>query len=412
MSSPEQTETQTETETKVVSRRGFVSGVTGAALLPFLSGVDTTARAQTPFGESPLRSGRVQSGADLIIRQREPENLEFDFSSLDSFLTPNDRFYVRTHFATPTLEADKWQLRVEGAVKRPFTLTYDELRKLPSRKVQATLECAGNGRVYLTPPARGVQWERGAVSTAEWTGVPLSALLEQAGLNPRALEVVLEGADGGEIKDPPHPAGSIRFARSLPLAKAQNQDVLIAYRMNDAPLPVAHGFPVRAIVPGWYGVASVKWLTRILVLSQPFQGHFQTIDYAYWQRIGGLPTRVPITEMLVKASIARPAFRETIAVGSTYRIRGAAWAGDAAIAKVEISVDSGKSWELARLQGPSVSHTWRLWEHEWRAPASPGRYTLMARATDAQGNAQPMQRDPDRENYMVNHVVPIEVDVR
>jgi DMSO/TMAO reductase YedYZ molybdopterin-dependent catalytic subunit len=182
--------------------------------------------------------------------------------------------------------------------------------------------------------------------------------------------------------------------------------------MNDVPLPVAHGFPVRAIVPGWYGVASVKWLTRILVLSQPFQGHFQTIDYAYWQKIGGLPTRVPITEMLVKASIARPTFREILPAGSMYRVSGAAWAGEAEIAIVEISVNGGKSWDFANHQGHSVPYSWRLWDYEWRVPASPGRYTLMVRATDSRGNKQPMQRDPDRENYMVNHVVPIEVDVR
>jgi DMSO/TMAO reductase YedYZ molybdopterin-dependent catalytic subunit len=401
-----------ETETTSVSRRGFVSGVTTAALLPFLSGADKSAWAQTPAAERIARGVSVQGETSLIVRQREPENLEFVFSKLDSFLTPNDRFYVRTHFATPMLDAAKWQLRVEGAVQNPLTLSYDELLKMPSRKIPATLECAGNGRVYLTPPARGVQWEQGAVSTAEWTGVPLSALLARAGLNADALEIVLEGADSGEIKDPPHPAGAIRFARSLPLTKAQNQDVLIAYRMNDVPLPVSHGFPVRAIVPGWYGVASVKWLTRILVLSQPFQGHFQTIDYAYWQKVSGLPTRVPITEMLVKASIARPTFREILPAGSMYRVSGAAWAGETAISKVEISADGGKSWNLARLQNQPVPYSWRLWEYDWRVPASPGRYALMARATDARGSTQPMQRDPDRENYLVNHVVPVEVDVR
>ena len=229
-----------------VTRRGFVAGMASAALLPVA--MQAEAAAQTPAlqPDRTIRPAPAQSASKLIIRQREPENLEFNFATLDNFLTPNDRFYVRTHFATPNLDAEKWQLRVEGAVERPFTLSYAELQQMPARKLQTTLECAGNGRVALFPPAGGVQWDLGGVSTAEWTGVSLASLLAKAGLRRDAVEVVLEGADSGEIKTTPRPAGAIHFARSLPLERARQQDVILAYKMNGSDLPVSHGFPVRA----------------------------------------------------------------------------------------------------------------------------------------------------------------------
>jgi DMSO/TMAO reductase YedYZ molybdopterin-dependent catalytic subunit len=347
----------------------------------------------------------------LIVRQRQPENLEFPFDTLDSFLTPNDRFYIRSHFAVPTLEAGSWRLKVEGAVERPFEVGYDDLLRMESRTRPATLECAGNGRVYLAPSPRGVQWELGAVSTAEWTGVPLAAILNRAGVKTGAVDVVLEGADSGEIKDPPKPAGAIHFARSLPLSKALNPDTLLAFKMNSAELPQSHGFPVRAVVPGWYGVASVKWLTRIVVTESPYQGHFQTVDYATFDRREGLPVRVPISEMQVKASIARPVIHEIITAGKPYTISGAAWSGEKPIQRVDISTDGGASWSQARLTDRSHPHSWRLWSYAWRSPTM-GKAVLMARATDAAGRVQPMQRDPDRDHYMISHVLPIEVEVR
>ena len=207
----------------------------------------------------------------MIIRQRNPDNLEFPFATLDHFITPNERFYVRNHFAYPNLDVRTWRLRVEGAVRQTLQLSYEELRRLPLRTVTATLEFAGNGRSFLTPASRGVQWQLGAVSNAEWTGVPLAAVLERAGLRDAAIDVVLEGADRGPAPNEPT-LGMIHFGRSLPVAKARQQDVLLAYRMNGADLPVAHGFPVRTVVPGWYGMASVKWLTRIIVTDRPFDG--------------------------------------------------------------------------------------------------------------------------------------------
>jgi DMSO/TMAO reductase YedYZ molybdopterin-dependent catalytic subunit len=203
-------------------------------------------------------------------------------------------------------------------------LTYDEVREMESRTIPVTMECAGNGRAFLTPAASGAQWERGAVSNAEWTGVLLSRGAAPRGLKDSVREVIFEGADRGEIKEPPGPAGEIHYARSMPLEKA-NEDVLLAFKMNGEELTPAHGAPLRLIVPGWYGMASVKWLTRIIASAQPFNGYYQTIDYAYWERGPGAPTLVPITEMQVKAQIARPGFADAVRAGETYHVRGAAW---------------------------------------------------------------------------------------
>ncbi len=182
--------------------------------------------------------------------------------------------------------------------------------------------------------------------------------------------------------------------------------------MNGQPLLEAHGFPVRAIVPGWYGMASIKWLTRIVALRRPYQGYYQTVDYAYWQHRDGFPNRVPVTELQVKAQIARPAVGEVIAKGSTYRVFGAAWSGSSPISKVEVSTDAGKSYATAKLLGKPVEHTWRLWEFPWDVPTNSDKYTLLAKATDAAGNSQPQGRDKDRETYMINHVLPVDVQVR
>jgi DMSO/TMAO reductase YedYZ molybdopterin-dependent catalytic subunit len=347
----------------------------------------------------------------LISRQQNPDNLEFPFASLSTFITPNNLFYVRNHFAAPALDAGTWRLRVEGAVQRPLTLSLEELRRLPARTATATLECAGNGRAFLTPAARGVQWQLGAVSNAEWTGVSLAAVLERAGLRDAAVEVVFEGADRGPAPNEPA-LGQIHFARSLPLARARRPEVLLAYRMNGVDLPAAHGAPLRLLVPGWYGMASVKWLTRIAVVDRPFLGFWQTVDYSIFERRHNQPVLVPLTEMQVKAEIARPRAMEVVRPGATYRVHGAAWTGDSDVTRVEVSTDGGTTWAQARLLGRPVRHAWRLWEYSWRVPAQAGRVRLLARATDVRGHTQPTRRDPDRRNYMISHVLPVEVDVR
>jgi DMSO/TMAO reductase YedYZ molybdopterin-dependent catalytic subunit len=351
-----------------------------------------------------------KSALGLIPREKDPDNLEYPFASLDSFLTPNKLFYVRNHFAMPKLDEKSWKLRVTGAVEKPLELTYADVLKMAARTLPATLECVGNGRSFLEPKAKGVQWELGAVSTAEWTGVTLASILEKAVLKKEAVDVVLEGADSGMVKNDPKPEGKLHFARGLPLAKALKPEVLLAYRMNGEPLLATHGFPVRAVVGGWYGMASVKWLTRIVVTDKPFHGYDQTTDYAIWERLDGLPTLTPTAGIRVKASIAQPVAGATIPPGVPYRIHGAAWAGESDVSKVEVSTDGGKSWTTAKLIDEAKPFCWRRWEYTWEKPAA-GTYRLVVRAVDKQGKTQPTERDADRRNYMINHLMPIEVRV-
>ena len=347
----------------------------------------------------------------MIVREKEPVNLEMPFGSLNSFLTPVERFYVRCHHPIPKIDLGTWRLQIEGDVDEPFALTFHELRAMETRTITTTMECAGNGRTFLKPQRDGAQWEGGAVGTAEWTGVPLSVLLQRAGVRSSVREVILEGADEGEIKEPPRPAGKIHYSRSLPLRKAKD-DVLLAFQMNGEDLTAEHGFPVRAVVPGWYGMAAVKWLTHIVASAEPYSGYYQTIDYAYWERGSSAPTLVPITEMRVKSQIARPEFAEAVPVGTTYRVHGAAWTPDGEIVKVEVSVDRGTTWNDARLLGEAVPHAWRLWEYEWAVPATPGKAVLMARATDSAGRTQPPEHHDDRGSYLIHHWLPIDVLIR
>jgi DMSO/TMAO reductase YedYZ molybdopterin-dependent catalytic subunit len=346
----------------------------------------------------------------MIIREKEPANLEMTFSSLESRITPNEQFYVRSHFPVPEVDLAAWRLTIVGAVAQQREFSLDELRALPKRTIEATIECAGNGRVFLVPKAKGVQWELGAIGNAQWTGVLLRDVLAPLELRDAVSHIVLEGADRGRIAEPPRPAGEIHFARSIPREKAFD-DVLLAYEMNGAPLSPAHGFPLRAIVPGWYGMASIKWLQRVVVLDRQFDGYYETVDYGYWRQEPAGPVLLPLREMQVKSQIARPAMGEQVRAGSQCRITGAAWTSDAEIARVEITADEGRTWREATLLGDPVRNAWRLWQIDWQAPQARGNCTLRSRATDSLGRSQPMQHDGNSGSYMINFCLPIEIEV-
>lgn len=353
---------------------------------------------------------RMAAGG-MIVREKEPTNLEMPFGSLESQITPVGRFYVRSHFGMPEIDLARWRLKVTGDVEKPVGLTFKELSAMETRTVMASMECAGNGRAFLKPQRDGAQWEAGAVGNAEWTGVPLAALLARAGVRASVREIILEGADHGEIKEAPRPPGKIHYSRSLPLAKAMD-DVLLAYQMNGEELTTAHGFPLRVVAPGWYGMAAVKWLTKIIATSEPYHGYFQSIDYTYWERGPSAPTLIPITEGRVKAQIARPEFAEAVRGGQLYLVQGAAWTSDAEITQVEISTDGGATWNDARLLGKSLRNAWRLWEYDWAVPATLGKAVLMARATDSEGRTQPAEHDENHGSYMIHHWLPIEVVIQ
>ena len=293
-----------------------------------------------------------------IVRESEPINLECPFETLSSKITPSDAFYVRNHFPEPKLDLKSWRLSIEGAVTNPFQLSYEELLALPSQSVTALLECAGNSRVFLVPKVEGAQWGLGAIGNAEWKGVPLCTVLERAGLQEKAVDIVFEGADEGIPAEKPKPRDAIHYSRSIPRDKAFDPNILLAYEMNGQPLTQSHGFPLRLIVPGWYGMASVKWLQRIVITDYPFDGYYQKIDYAFWVERNGVPVREPITEMELKSQIAQPSSHQVLPTDSTYRIHGAAWTGSNKIAKVEVSVNGGKEWHLAKLAANGNPHTW------------------------------------------------------
>ena len=358
----------------------------------------------------PLKlSGTTARPVGMIIRQKDPNNLEMPFDQLGDFITPSELFYIRSHFPAPELDVGSYRLSIRGAVHRELSLSYAEIRSMPSRSCVATLECAGNGRVFLVPPAPGAQWELGAVGNAEWTGVPLSVLLDRAGLVDEVCELVLEGADRGVPKEEPKPPGAISYARSITRKRALEHDVLIAYAMNGQDLTLDHGHPLRAVVPGHYGMASVKWLTNVVATTQPFQGYWQTSDYGYWDDSSGIPVRRPLAEMKLKAQIARPRVYETLEPGRSYAIFGAAWAGGTDVTEIWVSLDGGSSWVQGQFLDPINHNAWRRWRYDWITPTQPGRYTLLARAKGANQSFQPDGHNANFGSYVIDHPLPIEV---
>ncbi|VTU01300.1 sulfite oxidase : Nitrate reductase (NADH) OS=Pedosphaera parvula (strain Ellin514) GN=Cflav_PD2911 PE=4 SV=1: Oxidored_molyb: Mo-co_dimer [Gemmataceae bacterium] len=347
-------------------------------------------------------------GDGMIVRMQEPRNLETPLADLGG-VTPTEKFFVRSHFAVPTVEAKGFTLAVEGHVEKKLELALDDLKKMATVTREVTLECAGNGRVFLVPQGRGLQWGNGGVGNAKWTGVPLGAVLERAGVKAGAVDVVLVGADKGAItSDPPSP-GPIHFDRGIPLAKAKADETLLAWEMNGEPLTTAHGAPLRAVVGGWYGMAAVKWLTRVVVTDRPHAGFWQTMDYSVWDRSGASPQVVPITAIQPKAVITSPELNTVVAAGKKLTVAGVAWAGEQAVKSVELSADGGAMWAAATVEA-SKPLTWAKWTAEVTPAKGPLR--LVARCTDAKGNAQPEKRDPDRRTYMINHLVPVDVTAK
>lgn len=334
----------------------------------------------------------------LVVHRAHPLNCETSIQALlGGVVMPNARFYVRNHFQIPDLDSTAFRLAVGGLVERPLRLSLQDLHNMRSQTLIVTLECAGNGRMLFDPPIEGEKWRLGAVSTAEWTGVPLVEILDRAGVRTAAQEVLFRGADGGTVDGS---AGPIRFERSLLVDQAR-EDVLLAYAMNGEPLPVQHGHPLRLIVPGWYAVASVKWLTDIELLDRPFTGHYQTEKYWYqWER-DGRTFREPVTLQRVRALITEPAPGQEVPHGEV-AIRGVAWSGAAPIARVEVSMDEG-GWQEARLVGERKRHSWQWWEVITRL-GEPGPVTLRARATDLAGRTQPERAEWNMLGYGNNAV--------
>ena len=292
----------------------------------------------------------------LIIRSPNPQDLETPTHLLTSWLTPNDLFYVRSHFYTPSVLPNDWRLVVEGEVNTPLQLTLNDLLKFENIAQVVTLECAGNGRAFFDPPVPGVQWEKGAVGTANWEGVRLADVLRAAGLRSSARYIWLDGADRGIGRAPD-------FIRSLPIDKALDAATLLAFRMNAEPLPVPHGFPLRAVVPGWEGAYSIKWLTHIRVSTQDHDGPFVQSGYRRPVHPVNPGTLVPAADMVPVKELPIKSMITSLAPGAlipqnAIRIAGFAWVGDADVERVDVSTDGGRTWIAARLGGERAPYAW------------------------------------------------------
>ena len=349
-------------------------------------------------------------GADgLIVRSYRFTDLETPVEHFNTWLTPASRFFVRSHMHDPIeLGAEGWNLTIGGEVEKPYTLDLAELSRLKSYSVVNTLECAGNGRSLHRPRVPGVQWGKGAVGTARFSGPRLRDVLQRAGIKSTGKHVMFRGGDEIPGNVPP-------FIRSIPMEKALDADTLIATHMNGSPLTKNHGFPARSLVPGWIGAASCKWLTEIKVLDKEFAGNFMSPGYRFpnnplkpGEAVKPEDTH-PVTGLNVKSIIARPSDGAPAKAGRL-EIHGAAWAGEADITRVEISTDGGATWSNAKLGHEHARYAWRLWKFDWKA-AKPGDYTVMSRATDSQGRTQPATAAWNPSGYLYNAIDQVTIHV-
>lgn len=385
------------------SRRDFLKSASGAALISFASpSIFSWAASDRSAVEFPGEDG-------MILRSYRFVDIEAPVEYFNTWLTPASHFFVRNHMHEPSeLDAPSWRLTVGGEVEKPMNLSLAELSKMEPHSVVNTLECAGNGRALYRPQVPGIQWGKGAVGTARFSGPRLADVLQRAGIKPSGKHVMFRGLDEVPGKVPP-------FIRSIPVEKALDHDTLIATHMNGSPLPKHHGFPARAMVPGWVGSACCKWLMEIKVLEQEFAGNFMNPGY----RLPNHPVKPgeavnpddthPVTGLSVKSVIAGPGDGGKLKTG-VVRVHGAAWAGEADVTKVEISTDGGATWKPAMLGRDQAHYAWRLWSYDWKA-AKAGEYAILSRATDSQGRVQPMEAVWNPSGYLNNAIDRVTVHV-
>lgn len=321
---------------------------------------------------------------EMRVMTERPLNAETPAAALRSWITPNRVFFARNQGGIPPrrMPLSRWRLSVEGEIQTPLTLSFDDIRRMPKAIAADTLECSGNGRSLLAEKSAGNPWTVGGVGNAVWGGVWLREVLNQAGLRPAAAHVSFEGFDT------PLGASGVKFIRSLPLEKAL-ASTLLAYEMNGEPLPLKHGYPLRALALGWTGANCVKWLSRLTVMDRPFSGFFMDQVYRVFQKGQDSAAGESVTGIKLKSIITQPLAGETLAAG-TVVVLGAAYGGEDRVARVDLSLDGGTSWKAAQLIGPDEPFAWRQWQFVW-TDAARGEHTLMARAADDRGRLQPLQ---------------------
>jgi DMSO/TMAO reductase YedYZ molybdopterin-dependent catalytic subunit len=394
----------------MISRREVLSYLAAAGISARFAPHEWLASASAGKTASARQAARQLYGKDkLIIRSIRPPDFETPVALLNTFITPNDAFYVRSHMPVPQVDAATWALKVGGEVNSPLTLSVDEIRKLPAHTVTVTLECAGNGRAFFQPAVAGIQWEKGAVSTARFTGARMGDVLKKAGVRTGGINVEMHAAD--------RPPGTMpAFVRQVPMAKAVHPDTLIAYAMNGEPIPLVHGAPLRAIIPGWEGAYCIKWLDALNVITKDSDSFWVATGYRFPTRRVAPGAAVdakdmaPLTGLVVKSLITSPADGSTHAAGEV-QVGGFAWAGEDDIRAVDVSLDNGATWQPARLTGEQARYSWRRFEFEFNAPRPESRL-ILSRATDSRGRMQPAVSQWNPSGYLWNQYDSIRIEVK
>ncbi len=387
-----------EISRRVLFRHGLLgAGASGVALA---SGRELAAGPGVAVGDERA----------MIVRSQRPLNLEAPAGAFDHRLTPNDRFFVRSHFGAPAVDLLPWVVELVGLVDRPQRLTLEALGRLEPARRTAVLQCAGNGRGLYRPRVPGVPWERGAVGQAEWSGVRLADLLERAGLRQGAAHVHFLGGDA-----PPTPKISA-FVRSIPLDRARDPGTLLALRMNGEPLPAIHGGPVRLVVPGWAGNNWFKWVRRIVVAREEAPGFYMQTAYRMPRTPvppGASSSAAPLDPvgwMNVKSLITRPG-RDAVLPSGPVEVRGIAWTGQGHVTRVEVRIDREDRWHAATLLGDPEPGSWRPWVLHWQ-PSRRGPHVIAARATDSMGQVQPEVPAWNRSGYLWNGHDTVDCEIR
>jgi DMSO/TMAO reductase YedYZ molybdopterin-dependent catalytic subunit len=353
---------------------------------------------------------RAAEGGPLVPLSTRPPNYESVRSTFTTRVTPLERFYLRNHFDVPQVDAKAWRLAIAGLVEKPLSLSVGELERLPQAKVEAVLQCAGNGRGLMRPRVPGVQWRVGAVGNAEWSGPRLRDVLALARPREGAAHLRLQGAEKPTMSTTP------AFIRGIPLEKALHPDTLVALRMNGKPLSPYHGSPARLVVPGWVADDWMKWLTDVQLLGEEPKGFFYETAYRFPVKPGAPGEAIPadqtrpMTWLNVKSIIGSLDDGQVLRPG-VHPVVGVAFSGEAGIERVELSFDGGATWEAAALEGPSTTYGFRVFRHAWKVGA-PGRYAVLSRATDARGAAQPEAAVWNPSGYLYNAFDRVEVEVR
>lgn len=390
---------------RALDRRDFLGAVAAGALAPSLGHAQAPAAAWS--NEEILRGkdAALQVHSDRPLTGSAPaEYLSFD-------VTPTNRLFIRNNLNTPRIDASRHALRIQGLVDKTIEIGLDDLKRLTMVTTQAMLECAGSGRTAFNPVPRGTPWSRtGGMGCPNWTGVRLADVLKLAGVQGAAKHVAFGGVDVGAVATAPP------VVRSIPIAKAMDAHTLIAIAVNDEPLPPVHGYPMRAMVPGWVGSASIKWLSSITLLDAPFKGTYMDDSYRIPRQPVPAGSRMPADAVStedwpVKSMIVSPAPNTKHRAGGTIAFYGYAWAGERSIVRVEVSFDGGAKWEDAILREPRDKYAWRGFVAYVR-DVKPGSVTCMARATDSGGNTQPMNTPWNPLGYFWNgaHSVTVSVD--